>query len=220
MDHNWLSVLSIAHSWVCMTPLSSAIHLAAKARHGQAHCEAPLLEHPLAVAQILMEASTHLPTQVYLVAVLHDVLESTSVTHGELEEKLGRHTAAAVAALTRWPGQSMHAFLAQIRRATTAYPFLPLVQAADLIHHLETHHRIHGTGGMRLRRETREIVLPFLRSTAPSVPPDLLPAFEVLLQRLAFLLIPRTTPFSPITARTGLLCEKPMPSIPVDTRWS
>ena len=55
-------------------------------------------EHPLAVARLLREARQ--PNRVVIAGLLHDVLEDTSVTAGELRRRFGPEVAALVEALT------------------------------------------------------------------------------------------------------------------------
>jgi len=45
------------------------------------------IDHPLAVGQLLMEAG--LPQTVVLAGLLHDLLEDTTVSAGELRERFG-----------------------------------------------------------------------------------------------------------------------------------
>lgn len=56
------------------------------------------LDHPLAVARLLREASQ--PDRVVIAGLLHDVLEDTSVTGEELRSRFGPEVAALVEALT------------------------------------------------------------------------------------------------------------------------
>ena len=63
-----------------MTPLQTAIGLARKAHAKQRRWSGePYVTHPLAVLRILQESSQALPVDIYLAAVLHDVLEESKI---------------------------------------------------------------------------------------------------------------------------------------------
>ena len=74
-----------------------AIEFAAHAHAGQYRKQTrlPYIIHPLSVARILIEAGQD--SSVVVAGVLHDVLEDTSATHAELEQRFGPEVAALVA---------------------------------------------------------------------------------------------------------------------------
>ncbi len=51
--------------------------------------ESPYINHPLAVAQILVSTAGVTDLEVLLAAVLHDTIEDTDTTAGELQKKFG-----------------------------------------------------------------------------------------------------------------------------------
>jgi (p)ppGpp synthase/HD superfamily hydrolase len=69
--------------------LYAAIELAARAHHGQVRkgTEIPYLVHPLAVAAILIRARC--PEQLVIAGILHDALEDTPLTAGEIRARFG-----------------------------------------------------------------------------------------------------------------------------------
>ena len=77
-----------------------AIELAARAHRGQVRkgTGVPYLVHPLGVARLLIEHG--LPEEVVIAGVLHDTVEDTAVTLGELEARFGAGVAGLVAALS------------------------------------------------------------------------------------------------------------------------
>src|SRR3989344_8298109 len=85
-----------------MAPLSIATSIAFRAHKGQKRADGrDYIEHPLAVIEILMAASTHLPSHVYAAAVLHDVIEDTELTYADLVKSVGRPIATTVLGLSR-----------------------------------------------------------------------------------------------------------------------
>jgi (p)ppGpp synthase/HD superfamily hydrolase len=80
--------------------LYDAIELAARAHHNQVRkgTEIPYIVHPLAVAGLLIRArcSEH----IVIAALLHDVVEDTPVTIGEIRSHFGREVAELVMALS------------------------------------------------------------------------------------------------------------------------
>src|SRR5258706_14085712 len=55
----------------------------------------PYISHPLAVTEIL--AGWHMDSQALMAALLHDVMEDTSVTKGEISDTFGKGVADPVA---------------------------------------------------------------------------------------------------------------------------
>ena len=75
--------------------LQSAYNFSEAAHEGQFRKTGdPYIVHPLAVANILAEL--HLDPQALTAALLHDVMEDTSVTKGEISRKFGKHVAELV----------------------------------------------------------------------------------------------------------------------------
>ncbi|MCW5626273.1 MAG: HD domain-containing protein, partial [Burkholderiales bacterium] len=78
-----------------VTQLESAYHFSAQAHEGQFRMTGePYVSHPVAVAKILMQ--WHLDSQALTAALLHDVMEDTTVTKSELSERFGRMVAELV----------------------------------------------------------------------------------------------------------------------------
>ena len=78
-----------------ISQLQSAYHFSEQAHEGQFRQSGePYISHPLAVANIL--AQWHLDTQALTAALLHDVMEDTSVTKTEISRNFGRPVAELV----------------------------------------------------------------------------------------------------------------------------
>jgi (p)ppGpp synthase/HD superfamily hydrolase len=80
--------------------LYDAIELAARAHHHQVRkgTEIPYIVHPLAVAGLLIRAGCR--EHLVIAALLHDVVEDTPVTIGEIQSHFGREVAELVIALS------------------------------------------------------------------------------------------------------------------------
>lgn len=101
--------------------LYDAIEMAARAHHGQVRkgTEVPYLVHPLAVAAILIRARS--PEHLVIAAILHDTLEDTPLTAGEIRTRFGPRVADLVIGLSEpdkrapWEERKRHTidFLAQ-----------------------------------------------------------------------------------------------------------
>jgi (p)ppGpp synthase/HD superfamily hydrolase len=107
--------------------LNKAIILATDAHGGQYRTATgdPYIVHPLRV----MAAVEHLPVSVRIAAVLHDTVEDTSVTLGQIESQFGPEVAALVDAVTRRPGEVYADF---ILRVAANGPQAVAIKLADL----------------------------------------------------------------------------------------
>lgn len=180
-----------------MVPLSCAIAIATRAHRGQKRADgSDYIEHPLAVAQILMEASTHLPTAIYAAAVLHDVIEDTPLTFRDLSTKVGRRIATLVLGLTRprmLYGEAQDSwerrYLQQMLSVQHVEPGILLIKIADRIHNLETAAIFDHLRRQALITITRSLYIPFFVDARYLQPPEWRIAYDALLARLAHLLI-------------------------------
>jgi (p)ppGpp synthase/HD superfamily hydrolase len=94
--------------------LYDAIELAAKAHHNQVRkgTEIPYIVHPLAVAGWLIRAECR--ENLVIAALLHDVIEDTTVSAEELRSQFGREVVALVRALSEpdktapWEARKAH----------------------------------------------------------------------------------------------------------------
>ncbi|MFO7709972.1 MAG: HD domain-containing protein [Desulfobacterales bacterium] len=94
--------------------LYDAIELAARAHHGQVRkgTEIPYLVHPLAVAAILIRA--HCREDLVVAGILHDTLEDTPLTVGDIRPRFGPQIADLVVGLSepdkqaRWEDRKAH----------------------------------------------------------------------------------------------------------------
>ncbi|OGJ64156.1 hypothetical protein A3C37_04010 [Candidatus Peribacteria bacterium RIFCSPHIGHO2_02_FULL_53_20] len=175
-----------------MVPLSIATSIAFRAHKGQKRADGrDYIEHPLAVIEILMAASTHLPSHVYAAAVLHDVIEDTELTYADLVKSVGRPIATTVLGLSRpqrferestlaWEKRYLH----QMVTVQSLEPSILLIKMADRIHNLENTAALHSDKREDLFRTTRDLYLPFFETARKEQPPTLHLAYETLLEHL------------------------------------
>lgn len=133
------------------TPLTNrALHIAYEAHAGQVDkCGTPYVFHPYHLAeQMSDEIST-------CVALLHDVVEDTDATLGDLAREFPAEIIDALRLLTHQPGMPYLDYV----RALAANPIARSVKRADLRHNMdETRYAGGGAAACRRARpETREI---------------------------------------------------------------
>ncbi|MCU7728914.1 HD domain-containing protein [Actinoplanes sp. KI2] len=118
------------------TLLAEAIAVACRAHRGQRYPSPerePYIQHPLRVMLAVR------PLRTRMVAVLHDVLEDTAVTAGDLREAgLPDRVVAAVVALTHRPEQTYEEYIEQV----AADPLARQVKLADLADNLANNRRL------------------------------------------------------------------------------
>ncbi|MDD5041029.1 MAG: HD domain-containing protein [Candidatus Peribacteraceae bacterium] len=132
------------------------------------------VSHPLAVLQILRSVSTELPHAAYMTALLHDTVEDTETTVGQIRTTFGDETATAVDALTRrkrpkGKGVVEHErdYLARMAQIHRHLPYVLLIKMADRLHNLETAHFCAPAYRQALLQETATLYLPFLQVQEP-----------------------------------------------------
>jgi len=147
--------------------LISRAHDFARAAHGdQARCSGePYVNHPVATASILAELN--LDAESIAVALLHDVLEDTSVTRDELVESFGDEVANLVEGVSKI-GQIEFTSKAQeqadnyrkLLLAMVEDARVLLVKLADRLHNMRTLGWLGSNARRRIARETSEIYAP------------------------------------------------------------
>lgn len=124
-----------------MTLIEKADALAARAHEGQMRKEAPTpyIEHPRAAAATLTKYGFDDTT--VAAALVHDVLEDTSVTREELEHELGAEVLAIVEALSTdedkslpWEGRKQQ-YIDHVRAGSEA---VRAVATAEKMHNLQS----------------------------------------------------------------------------------
>lgn len=122
---------------VTMGTFAQAVAFATEAHRGMTRKDeeaSPYINHPLAVVAILVEEGGIADCATLCAAILHDTIEDTGTTHGELVERFGREVADIVREVS-----DDKRFDKQVRKdlqiAHTAYasPRAKLVKLADKI---------------------------------------------------------------------------------------
>ncbi|MGE5027451.1 MAG: RelA/SpoT family protein, partial [Betaproteobacteria bacterium] len=125
----------------------------------------PYVSHPLAVAGILAE--WHLDAQALMAALMHDVMEDTAITKGEIAKKFGKAVAElvdGVSKLDRIEFQTeAHAQAENFRKMLLAMARdvrVILIKIADRLHNMRTLGAMAPEKRQRIARETLEIYAP------------------------------------------------------------
>ncbi|MEW6688835.1 MAG: bifunctional (p)ppGpp synthetase/guanosine-3',5'-bis(diphosphate) 3'-pyrophosphohydrolase [Pseudomonadota bacterium] len=139
---------------------SEAAHAGQKRQSGD-----PYISHPLAVAEIL--AGWHLDGQALVAALLHDVMEDTSVTKAEISDAFGKPVAElvdGVSKLDRIEFQSAEDAQAENFRkmllAMARDVRVILIKLADRLHNMRTLDAVAPAKRRRVAQETMEIYAP------------------------------------------------------------
>src|SRR3954462_2303359 len=125
----------------------------------------PYISHPLAVTEIL--AGWHMDSQALMAALLHDVMEDTSVTKDEISDTFGKPVAElvdGVSKLDRIEFQSAEDAQAENFRkmllAMARDVRVILIKLADRLHNMRTLGAVAPAKRRRVARETMEIYAP------------------------------------------------------------
>src|SRR5690349_5805896 len=146
--------------------LSDAYRFSEAAHAGQTRQSGdPYISHPLAVAEIL--AGWHLDGQALVAALLHDVMEDTSITKDEITDTFGKPVAElvdGVSKLDRIEFQSAEDAQAENFRkmllAMARDVRVILIKLADRLHNMRTLGAVNPAKRRRVARETMEIYAP------------------------------------------------------------
>jgi guanosine-3',5'-bis(diphosphate) 3'-pyrophosphohydrolase len=149
-----------------LTRVDAAYRFGFAAHSGQFRSSGePYITHPVAVAEIL--AGWHLDVQALIAALLHDVMEDTSVSKQEIGERFGRVTADlvdGVSKLGKIEFQSQQDAQAEnFRKMLLAMARdlrVILIKLADRLHNMRTLDAVRADKRRRIARETLEIYAP------------------------------------------------------------
>ena len=146
--------------------LQSAFEFSEAAHEGQFRRSGePYISHPVAVATIL--AQWHLDPQALTAALLHDVMEDTTVTKVEISERFGKMVADLVDGVSKLDKiefeSQEHAQAENFRKMLLAMARdvrVILIKLADRLHNMRTLDAMHPKTRARIARETLEIYAP------------------------------------------------------------
>ncbi len=149
-----------------LSQLESAYHFSEAAHQGQFRQSGePYISHPLAVANIL--AQWHLDSQALAAALLHDVMEDTSVTKTEISRNFGKSVAELVDGLSKLDkiefetqekaqAENFRKMLLAMARDVRVI----LIKLADRLHNMRTLDAVEPVKRRRIARETLDIYAP------------------------------------------------------------
>ena len=146
--------------------LRSAYEFSEAAHEGQfRRTGEPYISHPIEVAKILTQ--WHLDPQALSAALLHDVMEDTAVTKGEISDKFGKMVAElvdGVSKLDKIEFESQEQAQAEnFRKMFLAMALdvrVILIKLADRLHNMRTLDVMQPAKRARIARETLEIYAP------------------------------------------------------------
>jgi GTP pyrophosphokinase/guanosine-3',5'-bis(diphosphate) 3'-pyrophosphohydrolase len=125
----------------------------------------PYITHPLAVAGALAE--WQMDVQAVVAALLHDVMEDTSVTKAQIAQRFGRHVAELVDGLSKLDKiefqSHQEAQAENFRKMLMAMARdlrVVLIKLADRLHNLQTMSHVRADKRRRIATETLEIYAP------------------------------------------------------------
>ena len=146
--------------------IEAAYEVARAAHSGQFRKSGePYITHPLAVARILAE--WHLDPQALMAALLHDVVEDTPTTKGEISKRFGKAVADLVDGVSKIDriefATLQHAQAENFRKMLLAMARdvrVILIKLADRLHNMRTLDAVHAEKQERIAKETLEIYSP------------------------------------------------------------
>ncbi len=149
-----------------VSQLRSAYQFSDSAHQGQFRMTGdPYISHPVAVSQILLE--WRLDSQALTAALLHDVMEDTSVTKEDIEKRFGKVVAElvdGVSKLDKFQFESQeHEQAENFRKMLLAMARdvrVILIKLADRLHNMRTLTVMQPHKRARIARETLEIYAP------------------------------------------------------------
>ena len=166
-----LSIAEQKYDEVPVLVLASAIDYATEKHAGQKRKSGePYINHPLAVAEILIEWGMDIDTVV--AGVLHDTVEDTDATLDELESLFGRDVAFLVDGVTKVPQaragmRSLESYLPHTKDNLTKLMIavgedvrVIIIKLADRLHNMRTLQFMSPEKQKKIARETIEVFAP------------------------------------------------------------
>jgi GTP diphosphokinase / guanosine-3',5'-bis(diphosphate) 3'-diphosphatase len=147
-------------------PIREAYEFSAKAHEGQKRESGePFLQHPLQVAQVIVELKLDVPSIV--AGLLHDTLEDTDAPKAEIERRFGKEVAHLVDGVTKIgkiPFQTREEKQAENFRkmllSMSEDIRVILIKLADRLHNMRTLHYLPEEKQKRIAQETMDIYAP------------------------------------------------------------
>ena len=149
-----------------VTQIQAALEFSRLAHAGQLRQSgAPYVTHPIAVARIL--TPLHLDVHAIIAALLHDVVEDTSITSTEIADRFGKQVADLVDGLSKIDklqfetkedaqAENFRKMLMAMARDVRVI----LIKLADRMHNMRTLDSVSNQKSARIARETMDIYAP------------------------------------------------------------
>ncbi len=149
-----------------VTQIQAALEFSRTAHAGQLRQSgAPYVTHPIAVARIL--TPLHLDVHAIIAALLHDVVEDTSITSAEISRQFGKQVADLVDGLSKIDklqfetkedaqAENFRKMLMAMARDVRVI----LIKLADRMHNMRTLDSVSNQKSARIARETMDIYAP------------------------------------------------------------
>jgi guanosine-3',5'-bis(diphosphate) 3'-pyrophosphohydrolase len=146
--------------------IEAAYHFSARAHEGQYRLSGdPYISHPVAVADII--ADWRLDSQALIAALLHDVMEDTHISKGEIAERFGKVAAELVDGLSKLDKIEFRSheeaqaenFRKMLLAMATDLRVI-LIKLADRLHNMRTLDSIRPAKRRRIATETLDIYAP------------------------------------------------------------
>ncbi len=125
----------------------------------------PYIYHPIAVARILAELKSDSPT--IIAAILHDVIEDTSISKEQISKLFGSSVASMVDGVSKLeaiqftsPAQAQAESFRKMMLAMSKDIRVILIKLADRLHNMRTLYGVHPDKRRRISKETIEIYVP------------------------------------------------------------
>lgn len=150
----------------CLADLHRAYDFGAAAHAGQRRKSGePYIEHPLAVANILVDM--HMDHQTLMAALLHDVIEDTGISKERISAEFGTEVADIVDGLSKLTQIDFDSYaeaqatnIQKMLMAVASDIRVILVKLADRLHNMRTLRALRPDKRRRIARETLDIYAP------------------------------------------------------------
>lgn len=127
----------------------------------------PYITHIYEVMKILTNEANITSDKVLTVAALHDVIEDTECSFGDVAKAFGEDIAEAVDLLSRKDGQAFDEYAKNIFTCEK-FPWLGTIKLADRIHNMRTYPEVNDYGKIKYKyNETLRCITPYAEKQSP-----------------------------------------------------
>lgn len=178
--------------------LREAVDVAAKAHeHQRRKSGEPFIVHPLHVATVL--ADLRMDADTVMAGLLHDTVEDTSLTVGDIQATFGDAVARIVEGVTDEPSQIDSENQQDLLLSMSSEWRVALVKLADRLHNMRTLKHMPKEKRIKKAKETMELFVPLAQKMG------ITPIYEELLDLCSETLLPRGGRLLPGAAKHALM---------------